>query len=240
MNLSLIIKYGLTPWVHRHNTLLPVNLRFQFEFKTYTRGGTEFLSRNSIMCLPRRGSLPHLGNLPHLGFSPSGMHLQRLGQMHLWRHARGVQTVNDEPDLTSRRQRNWATVVQHGSSYSARSAPAKPTDAYWQCQVVRPTDEASSLAKKERKLLPPRVYVLNSNWKRKFTWRSVLWRWTHGVNLCFIIRERYIIACYIFCLYDLDHICSALHVIVVHLCMYDWDHIFSYCRKKWNVTMWNG
>ena len=28
--LSLIIKHRLTPWVHRHNTLLPMNLRFQF------------------------------------------------------------------------------------------------------------------------------------------------------------------------------------------------------------------
>ena len=37
----IIIKHGLTLWVHRHNTLLPVNLRFQFEFKTYTRGGTK-------------------------------------------------------------------------------------------------------------------------------------------------------------------------------------------------------
>ena len=35
-----IIKHGLTLWVHRHNTLLHVNLRFQFEFKTYTRGGS--------------------------------------------------------------------------------------------------------------------------------------------------------------------------------------------------------
>ena len=36
-HLSLIIKHGLTLWVHRHNTLLFVNLRFQFINIKYIR-----------------------------------------------------------------------------------------------------------------------------------------------------------------------------------------------------------
>ena len=35
--IDLIIKHGLTPWVHRHNTLLFVNLRFQFINIKYIR-----------------------------------------------------------------------------------------------------------------------------------------------------------------------------------------------------------
>ena len=42
----IIIKHGLTPWVHHHNMLLPINLRFQFLFFNtsififYIQGGT--------------------------------------------------------------------------------------------------------------------------------------------------------------------------------------------------------
>ena len=51
-SLSLIIKHGLTLWVHRHNTLSSCEFTFSFEFKTYMRGGTNSAKKTtqSLFC----------------------------------------------------------------------------------------------------------------------------------------------------------------------------------------------
>ena len=43
INISLIIKHGLTLWVHRHKTLLSVNLRFQFFSVSFDRQSVQLL-----------------------------------------------------------------------------------------------------------------------------------------------------------------------------------------------------
>ena len=59
INLSLIIKHRLTLWVHRHNTLLSMNLRFQFFSVSFDRQSVQLLRGGTKNFVHPIGPRPH-------------------------------------------------------------------------------------------------------------------------------------------------------------------------------------